>query len=187
MPRRQHRGCAGRLYCMSCVHLDLHGRKEQYSHGTKVICLLQAVNPPFFFLFAAGWWLVENADKQIAWFPASYLEEIDVHRDTPNALSSNEEGKSVSDPRDTTFLSRNYEFCEKLTALTAAWISGAVTPLSASANHCRDTSSAALAPPLCHRDGDVFSAQQTQLPLSLQAACSSSCGPTRLRKQTSSR
>uniref|UniRef100_A0A8C6JUY6 Uncharacterized protein n=1 Tax=Melopsittacus undulatus TaxID=13146 RepID=A0A8C6JUY6_MELUD len=28
-------------------------------------------------LFAAGWWLVENADKQIAWFPASYLEEID--------------------------------------------------------------------------------------------------------------
>uniref|UniRef100_A0A663F5P2 NADPH oxidase organizer 1 n=1 Tax=Aquila chrysaetos chrysaetos TaxID=223781 RepID=A0A663F5P2_AQUCH len=25
-----------------------------------------------------GWWLVENADKQIAWFPASYLEEIDA-------------------------------------------------------------------------------------------------------------
>nr|XP_005512155.2 NADPH oxidase organizer 1 [Columba livia] len=39
-----------------------------------------------------GWWLVENADKQIAWFPASYLEEIDVHRDIQNALSSNEEG-----------------------------------------------------------------------------------------------
>ncbi|KFQ99938.1 NADPH oxidase organizer 1, partial [Nipponia nippon] len=39
-----------------------------------------------------GWWLVENADKQIAWFPASYLEEIDVHKDVQNALSSNEEG-----------------------------------------------------------------------------------------------
>ncbi|XP_009966172.3 NADPH oxidase organizer 1 [Tyto alba] len=38
-----------------------------------------------------GWWLVENADKQIAWFPASYLEEIDIHKDIQNALSSNEE------------------------------------------------------------------------------------------------
>uniref|UniRef100_A0A8C3D478 NADPH oxidase organizer 1 n=1 Tax=Cairina moschata TaxID=8855 RepID=A0A8C3D478_CAIMO len=35
-----------------------------------------------------GWWLVENADKQIAWFPASYLEEIDVHEDIQDALSS---------------------------------------------------------------------------------------------------
>ncbi|NXX16807.1 NOXO1 oxidase, partial [Podargus strigoides] len=39
-----------------------------------------------------GWWLVENADKQIAWFPASYLEEIDVHKDIQSALSSKEEG-----------------------------------------------------------------------------------------------
>ncbi|NXM78075.1 NOXO1 oxidase, partial [Serilophus lunatus] len=39
-----------------------------------------------------GWWLVENADKQIAWFPASYLEELDVHEDVQNAFSSNEEG-----------------------------------------------------------------------------------------------
>ncbi|KAF1539677.1 NADPH oxidase organizer 1, partial [Eudyptula minor] len=39
-----------------------------------------------------GWWLVENADKQIAWFPASYLEDIDVHKDIQNALSSKEEG-----------------------------------------------------------------------------------------------
>nr|XP_009930668.1 PREDICTED: NADPH oxidase organizer 1 [Opisthocomus hoazin] len=39
-----------------------------------------------------GWWLVENTDKQIAWFPASYLEEIDVHKDVQNALSSNQEG-----------------------------------------------------------------------------------------------
>uniref|UniRef100_A0A8C8BGW6 NADPH oxidase organizer 1 n=1 Tax=Otus sunia TaxID=257818 RepID=A0A8C8BGW6_9STRI len=42
----------------------------------------------FFWPFAAGWWLVENADKQIAWFPASYLEEIDVHKDIQSALSS---------------------------------------------------------------------------------------------------
>ncbi|NXA04061.1 NOXO1 oxidase, partial [Sapayoa aenigma] len=39
-----------------------------------------------------GWWLVENADKQIAWFPASYLEELDVHEDVQNAVSSDEEG-----------------------------------------------------------------------------------------------
>ncbi|KFW84516.1 NADPH oxidase organizer 1, partial [Manacus vitellinus] len=39
-----------------------------------------------------GWWLVENADKQIAWFPASYLEELDVHEDIQNTFSSNEEG-----------------------------------------------------------------------------------------------
>ncbi|NXY19701.1 NOXO1 oxidase, partial [Atrichornis clamosus] len=39
-----------------------------------------------------GWWLVENADKQIAWFPASYLEELDVHEDIQNGFSPNEEG-----------------------------------------------------------------------------------------------
>ncbi|NWH38382.1 NOXO1 oxidase, partial [Chloropsis hardwickii] len=39
-----------------------------------------------------GWWLVENADKQIAWFPASYLEELDACEDIQNASSSNEEG-----------------------------------------------------------------------------------------------
>ncbi|NXB54219.1 NOXO1 oxidase, partial [Leucopsar rothschildi] len=39
-----------------------------------------------------GWWLVENADKQLAWFPASYLEELDACEDIQTALSSNEEG-----------------------------------------------------------------------------------------------
>ncbi|NXU38946.1 NOXO1 oxidase, partial [Drymodes brunneopygia] len=39
-----------------------------------------------------GWWLVENADKQIAWFPATYLEELDACEDIQNAFSSNEEG-----------------------------------------------------------------------------------------------
>ncbi|KAF4792019.1 NADPH oxidase organizer 1 [Turdus rufiventris] len=39
-----------------------------------------------------GWWLVENTDKQIAWFPASYLEELDACEDFQTALSSNEEG-----------------------------------------------------------------------------------------------
>ncbi|NWU35404.1 NOXO1 oxidase, partial [Hylia prasina] len=39
-----------------------------------------------------GWWLVENADKQIAWFPASYLEELDACEDVQNALSLDEEG-----------------------------------------------------------------------------------------------
>ncbi|NXP10370.1 NOXO1 oxidase, partial [Thinocorus orbignyianus] len=49
-----------------------------------------------------GWWLVENADKQIAWFPASYLEEIDVHKDIQSVLSSNEEGSLY-------FVVRDYE------------------------------------------------------------------------------
>lgn len=39
-----------------------------------------------------GWWLVENADKQIAWFPASYLEEIGAHKDIHNAFCSDKEG-----------------------------------------------------------------------------------------------
>ncbi|NXQ21769.1 NOXO1 oxidase, partial [Peucedramus taeniatus] len=39
-----------------------------------------------------GWWLVENADKQIAWFPASYLEELDACEDIQSAFSSDEEG-----------------------------------------------------------------------------------------------
>ncbi|NXL29937.1 NOXO1 oxidase, partial [Glaucidium brasilianum] len=49
-----------------------------------------------------GWWLVENADKQIAWFPASYLEEIDVHKDIQSALSSDKEGNLY-------FVARAYE------------------------------------------------------------------------------
>ncbi|NXN33457.1 NOXO1 oxidase, partial [Nycticryphes semicollaris] len=49
-----------------------------------------------------GWWLVENADKQIAWFPASYLEEIDIHKDIQNVLSSDKEGNLY-------FVVRDYE------------------------------------------------------------------------------
>lgn len=50
-------------------------------------CLnLQAVKI-WVFLFFVGWWLVENADKQIAWFPASYLEELDACEDIQNAFS----------------------------------------------------------------------------------------------------
>ncbi|NXU59319.1 NOXO1 oxidase, partial [Turnix velox] len=49
-----------------------------------------------------GWWLVENADKQIAWFPASYLEEIDVHKDIQNALRPNEGGNLY-------FVAQDYE------------------------------------------------------------------------------
>uniref|UniRef100_A0A8C3KBH7 NADPH oxidase organizer 1 n=1 Tax=Calidris pygmaea TaxID=425635 RepID=A0A8C3KBH7_9CHAR len=49
-----------------------------------------------------GWWLVENADKQIAWFPAPYLEEIDAHKDIEKVLSSNEDGSLY-------FVVRDYE------------------------------------------------------------------------------
>ncbi|XP_026654166.2 NADPH oxidase organizer 1 [Zonotrichia albicollis] len=42
--------------------------------------------------YMTGWWLVENADKQIAWFPATYLEELDAYEDIQNAFSSDEEG-----------------------------------------------------------------------------------------------
>ncbi|XP_008488772.2 NADPH oxidase organizer 1 [Calypte anna] len=50
-----------------------------------------------------GWWLVENADKQLAWFPASYLEELDAHKDIQSALSSKEEGGTLY------FVARPYE------------------------------------------------------------------------------
>ncbi|NXD13887.1 NOXO1 oxidase, partial [Nothocercus nigrocapillus] len=39
-----------------------------------------------------GWWLVENADKQIAWFPAPYLQQLDIHGESESASSSQEEG-----------------------------------------------------------------------------------------------
>lgn len=46
-------------------------------------------------LFAAGWWLVENKDQQIAWFPAPYLEERVTGEESPNARELDEEGESV--------------------------------------------------------------------------------------------
>ncbi|KAM8798535.1 NADPH oxidase organizer 1 [Eudromia elegans] len=39
-----------------------------------------------------GWWLVENADKQIAWFPAPYLQELGLHGASQSASSAQEEG-----------------------------------------------------------------------------------------------
>lgn len=41
---------------------------------------------------------MENADKQIAWFPASYLEQISAHKDIQNVESS-DEGEYGSVPR----------------------------------------------------------------------------------------
>lgn len=29
----------------------------------------------------SGWWLVENEDKKMAWFPAPYLEKLDEDED----------------------------------------------------------------------------------------------------------
>lgn len=29
----------------------------------------------------SGWWLVENEDKRMAWFPAPYLEKLDEDED----------------------------------------------------------------------------------------------------------
>uniref|UniRef100_A0A8C3H599 NADPH oxidase organizer 1 n=1 Tax=Chrysemys picta bellii TaxID=8478 RepID=A0A8C3H599_CHRPI len=43
-------------------------------------------------LFAAGWWLVENKDQQIAWFPAPYLEERGTGEENLNARELDEEG-----------------------------------------------------------------------------------------------
>lgn len=28
-------------------------------------------------VLCSGWWLVENEDKRMAWFPAPYLEKLD--------------------------------------------------------------------------------------------------------------
>ena len=86
-----------------------------------VTCLLARLLQTLSLLFAAGWWLVENTDKQIAWFPASYLEEIDVHKDIQNALSSNQEGKSASGSLGHHAPPSENEFCKNPTTSTIAW------------------------------------------------------------------
>uniref|UniRef100_A0A663LL37 NADPH oxidase organizer 1 n=1 Tax=Athene cunicularia TaxID=194338 RepID=A0A663LL37_ATHCN len=101
--------------CAVLTRNDTGGRKKSISMALARLCrmsLLFLVDygclstcrllKTFFWLFAAGWWLVENADKQIAWFPASYLEEIDVHKDIQSALSSDKEGSLY-------FVARAYE------------------------------------------------------------------------------
>lgn len=64
---------------------------------------------------------MENADKQIAWFPASYLEDIDVHKDIQNALSSKEEGKSASGSQGHHVPPAENEFCKNPTTSISAW------------------------------------------------------------------
>lgn len=64
---------------------------------------------------------MENADKQIAWFPASYLEEIDLHKDVQNTLSSKEEGKSASGSLGHHTPPSKKEFCKNPTTLNIAW------------------------------------------------------------------
>ncbi|NWJ00058.1 NOXO1 oxidase, partial [Crypturellus undulatus] len=54
----------------------------------------------------SGWWLVENADKQIAWFPAPYLQELELRGDSQSAPSAQEEGCLY-------FASRAYESQEE--------------------------------------------------------------------------
>ncbi|XP_006129345.2 NADPH oxidase organizer 1 isoform X1 [Pelodiscus sinensis] len=39
-----------------------------------------------------GWWLVENKDQQIAWFPAPYLQEGGTGEESPQARELDEEG-----------------------------------------------------------------------------------------------
>lgn len=38
---------------------------------------------------------MENKDKQIAWFPAPYLEERVMGEESPNARELDDEGESV--------------------------------------------------------------------------------------------
>lgn len=99
--------------CCTLVWIELCQTSTELVHGTSdygsclcpytevllIISLLSAGFTNFVLLFAAGWWLVENADKQIAWFPASYLEQISVHKDIQNVRSSDEEGEYASVPR----------------------------------------------------------------------------------------
>ncbi|XP_044533386.1 NADPH oxidase organizer 1 [Gracilinanus agilis] len=46
---------------------DTRGRPFKVGAGEELDVFLRS---------PTGWWLVENADKQIAWFPAPYLEEV---------------------------------------------------------------------------------------------------------------
>ncbi|OCT64430.1 NADPH oxidase organizer 1 [Xenopus laevis] len=40
----------------------------------------------------SGWWLVENEEKHLAWFPAPYLKDLDNNEDTDSGAASEDEG-----------------------------------------------------------------------------------------------
>ncbi|XP_074136368.1 NADPH oxidase organizer 1 [Sminthopsis crassicaudata] len=54
--------------CLDSFHTqDIRGRAFEAEAGEKLDVLLRE---------PTGWWLVENEDKQMAWFPAPYLKEL---------------------------------------------------------------------------------------------------------------
>lgn len=131
-----------------------------------IISLLSAGFTNFVLLFAAGWWLVENADKQIAWFPASYLEQISAHKDIQNVESSDEEGEYGSVPRQQLWFPDH-------TLLILHKMGSEVSLGLGLCSWAR----------ILH---SFLSIRQHSLLFAPQAACTLSCGPTRHRKQMSS-
>lgn len=52
----------------------------------------------------SGWWLVENEDKKMAWFPAPYLERLDEDEDEDNIDGITERGTCL----DTVSINTHY-------------------------------------------------------------------------------
>lgn len=44
----------------------------------------------------SGWWLVEKEDKQMAWFPAPYLEKLDDDGDEDETDAASDGGEFLS-------------------------------------------------------------------------------------------
>ncbi|KAM4697724.1 NADPH oxidase organizer 1 [Rhinophrynus dorsalis] len=41
---------------------------------------------------SSGWWLVENEEKRVAWFPAPYLKDLESSEETDSGMDSDDEG-----------------------------------------------------------------------------------------------
>lgn len=109
---------------------------------------------------------MENADKQIAWFPASYLEQISAHKDIQNVESSDEEGEYGSVPRQQLWFPDH-------TLLILHKMGSEVSLGLGLCSWAR----------ILH---SFLSIRQHSFLFAPQAACTLSCGPTRHRKQMSS-
>ena len=57
------------------------------------VCLKAGLKITFVFSGLAGWWLVENEEKHLAWFPAPYLEPCEEDDDDDFDTVSSESKK----------------------------------------------------------------------------------------------
>ncbi|XP_004373446.1 NADPH oxidase organizer 1 [Trichechus manatus latirostris] len=78
VPEEPLPGPVGRLDIRSLEAQSLHCLQPYRTQDTRGRPFHVRAQEPLDVLLrhASGWWLVENEDKQMAWFPAPYLEEV---------------------------------------------------------------------------------------------------------------